>query len=104
MGIFAEAYVNLGVTLISVGRKSEAADILRTAAAVNGAGLKDKRVHEASRIQALLRLGALYADEGHLHEALSSYREALQALPDYYPPQVGLCLYLNNLPTLFKIN
>ncbi|CAD6234608.1 GSCOCG00002010001-RA-CDS [Cotesia congregata] len=82
-----QAYVNLGVTLISVGRKSEAADILRTAAAVNGAGLKDKRVHEASRIQALLRLGALYADEGHLHEALSSYREALQALPDYYPPQ-----------------
>ncbi|KAG8037615.1 hypothetical protein G9C98_005826 [Cotesia typhae] len=86
-GLFTEAYVNLGVTLISVGRKSEAADILRTAAAVNGAGLKDKRVHEASRIQALLRLGALYADEGHLHEALSSYREALQALPDYYPPQ-----------------
>ncbi|XP_034934721.1 protein O-mannosyl-transferase TMTC2-like isoform X2 [Chelonus insularis] len=82
-----QAYVNLGVTLISVGRKAEAADILRTAASVSGVGLKDKRVHEAARIQALLRLGALYADEGHLHEALSSYREALQALPDYYPPQ-----------------
>lgn len=87
---FTEAYVNLGVTLTSVGRKTEAADILRTAATVNGVGLKDKRVHEAARIQALLRLGALYADEGQLHEALSSYREALQTLPEYYPPQVIL--------------
>lgn len=80
--------MNLGVTLISVGRKIEAADILRTAASVNGAGLKDKRVHEAARIQALLRLGSLYADEGHLREALASYREALKTLPEYYPPQV----------------
>lgn len=83
----AQAYVNLGAALISVGRGTEAAAVLRTGASLDGSGLKDKRAHEAARVQALLQLGALYADQGRLQRALSAYREALRALPDHYPPQ-----------------
>ncbi|KAG7213726.1 hypothetical protein KM043_002960 [Ampulex compressa] len=83
----AQAYVNLGAVLVSVGRGTEAAAVLRAGASLDGSGLKDKRAHEAARVQALLQLGALYADQGRLQRALSAYREALHALPDHYPPQ-----------------
>ncbi|EFN60711.1 Transmembrane and TPR repeat-containing protein CG4341 [Camponotus floridanus] len=82
-----EAYVNLGAALISVGRGTEAAAVLRAGASLDGSGLKDKRAHEAAKVQALLQLGALYADQGRLQRALSAYREALRSLPDHYPPQ-----------------
>jgi len=81
--------VNLGAALISVGRGTDAAAVLRAGASLDGSGLKDKRAHEAARVQALLQLGALYADQGRLQRALSAYREALRALPDHYPPQVS---------------
>lgn len=74
--------------MVSVNRENEAISILRTAATLNGVGLKDKRVHEAAKIQALLRLGGVYADNGKLEEAVSTYKEALKMLPEYYPPQV----------------
>ncbi|XP_053978579.1 protein O-mannosyl-transferase TMTC2 isoform X1 [Hylaeus anthracinus] len=83
----AQAYVNLGAALATVGRGTEAAAVLRTGASLDGSGLKDKRAHEAARVQALLQLGALYADQGRLQRALSAYREALHAMPDHYPPQ-----------------
>ncbi|XP_051170754.1 protein O-mannosyl-transferase TMTC2 [Leptopilina boulardi] len=83
----AQAYVNLGAALASVGRGTEAAAVLRAGASLDGSGLKDRRAHEAARVQALLQLGALYADQGRLQRALSAYREALHALPDHYPPQ-----------------
>ncbi|XP_066599299.1 protein O-mannosyl-transferase Tmtc2-like isoform X1 [Prorops nasuta] len=83
----AQAYANLGAALVSVGRGTEAAAVLRAGASLDGSGLKDKRAHEAARVQALLQLGALYADQGRLQRALSAYREALRALPDHYPPQ-----------------
>ena len=81
--------MNLGAALTSVGRGTEAAAVLRAGASLDGSGLKDKRAHEAARVQALLQLGALYADQGRLQRALSAYREALHALPDHYPPQVS---------------
>ena len=81
--------MNLGAALISVGRGTDAAAVLRAGASLDGSGLKDKRAHEAARVQALLQLGALYADQGRLQRALSAYREALRALPDHYPPQVS---------------
>ncbi|XP_033345620.1 protein O-mannosyl-transferase TMTC2-like isoform X2 [Bombus vosnesenskii] len=84
----AQAYVNLGAALASVGRGTEAAAVLRAGASLDGSGLRDKRgLTEAARVQALLQLGALYADQGRLQRALSAYREALHALPDHYPPQ-----------------
>ena len=84
-----EAYVNLGAALVAVGRGTEAAGILRAGASLDGSGLKDRRAHEAARVQALLQLGGLYADQGKLQKALSAYREALHALPEHYPPQVS---------------
>ncbi|XP_043251643.1 protein O-mannosyl-transferase TMTC2-like [Colletes gigas] len=83
----ALAYVNLGAALAAVGRRTEAAAVLRTGASLDGSGLKDKRAHEEARVQALLQLGVLYADQGRLQRALSAYREALHAMPDHYPPQ-----------------
>lgn len=82
--------MNLGAALASIGRGTEAAAVLRAGASLDGSGLKDKRAHEAARVQALLQLGALYADQGRLQRALSAYREALHALPDHYPPQVSV--------------
>lgn len=84
------------MVLASVNRKFEAISILRTAVTLEGVGLKDKRVHEAAKIQALLRLGSLLADNGQLDEALTTYKEALRILPEYYPPQV---LFLNIIKT-----
>lgn len=83
------AYVNLGAALISAGRCQEAVAILRQGARVDGAGLKDRREHDAARVSALLQLGALYSDQGRLQRALATYREAAHSLPDHYPPQVS---------------
>ncbi|XP_043267624.1 protein O-mannosyl-transferase TMTC2 [Venturia canescens] len=83
----AQAYVNLGSALVSVGRGTEAAGILRAGASLDGSALKDRRAHEAARVQALLQLGGLYADQGKLQGALSAYKEALHVLPEHYPPQ-----------------
>ncbi|XP_014216647.1 transmembrane and TPR repeat-containing protein CG31690 [Copidosoma floridanum] len=83
----AQAYVNLGATLVTLGRVAEAVHVLRTAADLDGSALKDRRAHEAARVQALLQLGSLYADEGRLHKALFSYQQALDSLPEHYPPQ-----------------
>lgn len=81
--------MNLGSALVSVGRGTEAVGILRAGASLDGSGLKDRRAHEAARVQALLQLGGLYADQGKLQGALSAYKEALHVLPEHYPPQVS---------------
>ena len=80
--------MNLGATLVSVGRGTEAVAVLKAGASLDGSTLKDKKAHEAARVQALLQLGSLYAEQNRLHMALSSYREALRMMPDHYPPQV----------------
>lgn len=87
---FAEAYVNLGAVLSSVGRGTEAIAVLRAGASLDGSSLKDRKAHEVARVQALLQLGTLYAEQGKLQRALTSYREALRALPEHFPPQVTL--------------
>ncbi|XP_012271235.1 transmembrane and TPR repeat-containing protein CG4341 isoform X2 [Orussus abietinus] len=83
----AQAYVNLGAALVSAGRATEAAGVLRAGASLDGSGLKDRRAHEAAKVQALLQLGALYTDQGRLRRALAAYREALHTLPEHYPPE-----------------
>lgn len=79
--------MNLGATLVSVGRAKEAVSVLRAGATLDGSALKDKKAHESARVQALLQLGSIYAEQGRLHKALSSYREALRMMPEHYPPQ-----------------
>lgn len=86
---FAVAYLNLGTSLIALGRCQEAASVLREGSKLDGVGLRDRAAHDNARISALLQLGNLYADQGKLQRALAVYREALHILPDRYPPQVS---------------
>uniref|UniRef100_A0A182THI7 TPR_REGION domain-containing protein n=1 Tax=Anopheles melas TaxID=34690 RepID=A0A182THI7_9DIPT len=83
------AYLNLGTSLIALGRCQEAASVLREGTKLDGAGLRDRAAHENARISALLQLGNLYADQGKLQRALAIYREALHTLPERYPPQTS---------------
>lgn len=83
------AYLNLGTSLIALGRCQEAAAVLRDGSKLDGAGLRDRGAHNNARISTLLQLGSLYAEQGKLQRALAVYKEALHNLPDSYPPQVG---------------
>lgn len=84
------AYLNLGTSLIALGRCQEAANVLRDGSRLDGTGLRDRTAHDNARIASLLQLGGLYAEQGKLQRALAVYREALHNLPDSYPPQVSL--------------
>lgn len=83
------AYLNLGTSLIALGRCHEAASVLRDGTKLDGTGLRDRTAHENARISSLLQLGGLYADQGKLQRALAVYREALHTIPHNYPPQVS---------------
>lgn len=82
------AYLNLGTSLIALGRCQEAAAVLRDGSKLEGVGLRDRTAHNNARVSTLLQLGGLYAEQGKLQRALAVYREALHNLPDTYPPQV----------------
>lgn len=86
--LISVAYLNLGTSLIALGRCHEAASVLRDGTKLDGTGLRDRSAHENARISSLLQLGGLYADQGKLQRALAVYREALHTLPHNYPPQV----------------
>lgn len=78
---------------MAVGRGSEAVAVLKAGASIDGSALKDRKVHETARVQALVQLGSLYAEQGRPHKALASYRQALKMLPEHYPPQVSLSYF-----------
>lgn len=82
------AYLNMGTSLIALGRCHEAAAILRKGSKLDGNGLRDRTAHNNARISMLLQLGSLYVDQGKLQRALAVYRETLHSLPKNYPPQV----------------
>lgn len=91
MGVFhAVAHLNLAQLLERRGHFEEAVSIYRRCSRLNGAGLKDPRTHEATKISALLHLGRLYADQGRLHKAVAMYQEAVDKMPGHYPPQVSV--------------
>lgn len=82
------AYLNLGTSLIALGRCQEAATVLRDGSKLDGTGLRDQNAHSNARISCLIQLGGLYADQGKMQRALAVYREALHNLPQDYPLQV----------------
>lgn len=86
----AVAYLNLGTSLISLGRCQEAASVLREGSKLDGTGLRDRSAHNNARVSTLLQLGGLYAEQGKLQRALAVYREALHNIPESFPPQVGV--------------
>lgn len=98
---FPVAYLNLGTSLIALGRCQEAASVLREASKLDGVGLRDRSAHENARIASLLQLGGLYADQGKLQRALAVYREALHTLPERYPPQVSLLFLSDHLTLIY---
>lgn len=87
------AYLNMGTSLIALGRCHEAASILRQGSKLDGNGLRDRTAHNNARISMLLQLGSLYVDQGKLQRALAVYRETLHSLPKNYPPQVYIVQY-----------
>jgi len=94
LSLLSVAYLNLGTSLIALGRCHEAASVLRDGTKLDGSGLRDRSAHENARISSLLQLGGLYADQGKLQRALAVYKEALHTLPKHYPPQVRIYLRL----------
>lgn len=90
------AHLNLGHALEQVGRSSEAVEVYRECASLDGNGLKDPKTHEATKISALFHLGRLNADQGRFHEAAVIYREAIDKMPDYYQAQVSHRTILKN--------
>lgn len=84
------AHLNLAQLLERRGHYEEAVSLYRRCSRLNGAGLKDPRTHEATKISALLHLGRLYADQGRLHKAVAMYQEAVDKMPGHYPPQVPI--------------
>lgn len=83
------AYLNLGTSLIALGKYHEAAQILREGSRLDGTGLRDRREHEQARISSLLVLGQLFSDHGRLQRAVAVYREALATLPPYFPQKTS---------------
>lgn len=51
--------------------------------------VRDEATHEAARVSALLLLGHLHAAHGRLKAAESAIREAIQARPEDYQPEVS---------------
>ena len=90
--IHAVAHLNLAQLLERRGHHEQAVSLYRRCSRLNGAGLKDPRTHEATKISALLHLGRLYADQGRLHKAVAMYQEAVDKMPGHYPPQVSIQL------------
>lgn len=88
--MYTVAYLNLGTSLIALGRCQEAASVLREGSKLDGVGLRDRTAHNNARVSTLLQLGSLYAEQGKLQRALAVYREALHNLPDSFPPQVNI--------------
>lgn len=78
------AYLNLGISLIALGKCHEAAQILQEGSKIDGTGVRDRAAHENARISSYLQLGALYVEQGKLQRALAVYREALHELPHHY--------------------
>ena len=82
------AHLNKGLVLGLSGQKEAAAGVYRHCSTLDGAGLKDPRTHEATKISALFNLGRLYADDGSFHGAIAVYQEAIERMPSHYQPQV----------------
>lgn len=85
----AVAYLNMGVSLIALGKNQDAVNVLRKGSRLDGNGLRDRPAHENARMASLLQLGGLYTQQGKLQRALAVYREALHSHPTRYPLQVS---------------
>ena len=86
----AVAHLNLGLVHALLGEKEAAVEVYRRCSQLDGAGLKDPRTHETTKISALFNLGRLYADDANYLTAIEVYHQAIQRMPPHYQPQVGI--------------
>lgn len=83
----ALAHLNIGLILVILGRKYEAETVFKHTAGIDGTGLKDPKLHEATKTSALYNLGKLYADDGKHRLALKVFERAVTTMPRSYQPQ-----------------
>ncbi len=70
------AHLNLGLSLSSLGRQSDALSVHRRAALIEDDGTKDPRTHAAARSSAKINCGRILLDMGRADDAMSVLKEA----------------------------
>lgn len=98
------AHLNLGQLLASRGRCEEAERVFRRCANLNTKGLKDPKLHEDTKMTALLHLGRLHVDRGKYRDAVDVFKEAVAAAPPYYQFQARSKLKFLLLSKCQKVN
>ncbi|XP_049940747.1 protein O-mannosyl-transferase TMTC2-like [Schistocerca serialis cubense] len=83
----AVAHLHLAQLLERQGRCAEAEEQYRRCWEADGSRVRDPRAHEAARIQAMLQLGRLRADQGRLTEAVAAFQAAVRHRPPHFAPQ-----------------
>lgn len=71
-----------------MNREEEAKQLLHNCSKLDGNGLKDVKVHEIAKIEAMIKLASIESKNGYHQNALSIYMQAIVSAPAYYKPQV----------------
>lgn len=88
VSFYTVAYLKLGQLLLTMNREEEAKQLLHNCSKLDGNGLKDPKVHEIAKIEAMIKLAAIESKNGYHQNALSIYMQAIVSAPAYYKPQV----------------
>lgn len=72
------AYLNLGITLGHLGKRSEALQVLESSIRIDDHGLKDPRSHNSAVAGALFNLGKILHEDGKSAEALPILEKAFE--------------------------
>ncbi|XKL63684.1 hypothetical protein PGB90_006048 [Kerria lacca] len=71
-----------------IHREEEAKRIFLKCSNLDGTGLKDPKVHEVAKIEAMINLASIESKNGNYENTLSIYMHAVISAPVYYKPQV----------------
>jgi len=85
---FLVAYLKLGQLLTKMNRDEEAKRLFFLCSRLDSTGLKDPKLHETAKIEALVNLALIESKNARYQKALSIYLEAILSAPGYYKFQV----------------
>ena len=71
-----------------MNREEEAKRLFFLCSRLDSTGLKDPKLHETAKTEALVNLALIESKNGRYQEALSIYFEAISSAPAYYKSQV----------------
>lgn len=71
-----------------MGRDEEAKRLFCQCSKLDGAGLKDPKLHETAKVEALVCMASIESKNGYYQKALSIYLQAILSAPIYYKSQV----------------